>query len=245
MSLRRVALVASEARLGSLREAWQCRAGWADCEPEVHLLDGSGRFLEAAEARKKVPALTAGFNYPGRFSDNLALRRLSVVLAFPERRDGAMEGFLEFLGLPFAGSSLAGCLVAGDVATARAVLGAQGFAESAPGEPTFQVAVLLGSSPVWGAGAPADDGGFAVWGERLCRAAGLSTWALLTCSRSSLGYAWAAFDANPDLDPAGPFLRSLAASGWGSAAVIAHATAEALGRFASENTLKQSYKDGL
>ena len=214
------------------------------------MLNRQGTFLDAAEARERLPGLAAGLNYTGRFSDVQAARRLSVVVGFPDRLDGAFEGLLEFLGLPFAGSPLSGCLVAHSTHTARAVLGAQGFAEAPTDLPVLQVAVLLGSTPRWGApldpsGVLAFDPSLEAWGLSLCRAAGLSSWALLTYAVTASGYGWRALDAHPDLDPAGPFLRSLAASDAGSGAVMAHVIDEATHRFDGENSLRQRYKDGI
>ena len=238
----RPALLVSVSRLPSARAVWQHRAVFGPGTPEFHLVDSSGRFLTASEAGIAGGA-PEGLDYDGTFFDALQQRRLSTVFPLLARTDGAVQGLLEFVGVPYAGCGMTSAILADDPHRGRAVLASLGLGKAPPGANSdVTVAVLGNEDPLVGkVGVPAAED----FCRRVYRGLGLSGWALIGASRVGDGWGWTEVEVQPDLGPGSPFLVSLETLGLGLGAVLDRVLKWGLIRHDAEFGLKSLFKDKI
>ena len=239
----------SEGRLDSARVLWALRGSLGPICPELHVRDGDGQFLDAQASGARAPWAAGGLDYRGTFVDALAEGRLSLVLPVLQRNDGALQGMLDFLGLPCAGCGMEGAILADDPDFAKAVLGALGMEWSgAEGGQEFLVGVAGDDDPEAGAaidpsGACVDDPEIEDFARRVFAGLYLSGWALVGVVREAGGPKWRSIQTSPGLEPDSPFQRSLRARGRNLGSALELALLCAKRRHDAEAGLKVLYKD--
>ena len=211
--------------------------------------DWDGQFLDAKASGARAPWAAGGLDYSGTFVDAIAEGRLSLVLPVLQRNDGALQGMLDFLGLPCAGCGMEAAILADDQDFAKAVLGALGINWSgAEGGPELHVGVVGDDRPE--AGTAVDPSGTCIddpEAEDFCRRvfAGLDLggWALVGAVRDAGELKWRSIQTSPDLGSDGPFQRSLSGRGLDLGSALEKAVGCAMRLHEAEAGLKVLYKD--
>jgi hypothetical protein len=181
------------------------------------------------------------------------------LFAFPleSNQDGALQGLLEFLGIPYAGPGQTAMVLAADSGYAAAVTG--GSPSDPADSPSLRVRVAATGSEQPRLAGLLPDGPLtdAALAERLrsraadfYRALGLSGWSLLELTvqhpgtdRQQIGLGrvvpW------PDLSPDASFRRSLDAAGLDFADSLRQLIEAGKQRFQVEHSLRKHYKDTI
>jgi hypothetical protein len=186
---------------------------------------------------------------PGPLTEALEQNRLSFVLPLGVDSRGTLQGYLEFLGVPYGGCGLTGVLLAGDPGLGRAVLGSMGLVwEEESRSAGVLVGVVGNESPV--AGAPVGAEGVVQGRPDLTALAlkvyqgfGLGGWALVGLSLSGAG--WHTVSSSPGLEPDGAFLGSLEPVGLDLDQILRRVVADGQARHDGEVGLQTVYKDRI
>ena len=194
---------------------------------------------------------------------NLAvlLRREAPVFVFPlAAADGALQGMLEFLGLPFAGTGLTGMVLCADP-DFRSAVSHQGTSPGIPPEAKHYLMGILGpENPVCGAILnleptqpatwQADSSAIRNFAINSFNQLDLQGWALLELAawpsdngaiNLALSQAW----PWPDLHPGAAFRQSLAQAGLDFATATKSLIDSGLKRLSAEHSLRLHYKDRI
>lgn len=181
----------------------------------------------------------------------LAVKKPDLVVPLSERKDGSLQGLLEFCGFVHAGLSQTSCVLTNQSAYAGALLAERGVIFK-PGwaRPCCHLAVLAGSQTRWGAlladgpsPDPLRDEKIKALALAVPETLRLTGWALLDFAEGPQGPVLVGVDAWPDLAPEGFFRRSLQGAGLAFAEAVRGYLSVALENHRRETALRVDFRD--